>query len=215
MNPVEVFRKAEQFVRRNGFASEIDWCDNRPSFADIDERRFLTEYAWVVFNSGMRNKVIEDKWVSLTSAFQLFIPFMVSRFSEQVREKALAIFGNHKKVDAVIKTAKKIVQEGFEKSMREQIKEKPLEYLETFPFIGPVTKYHLARNLGFDFIKPDRHLVRLASKFNMSPFELCQQIHDKTGRRLGTIDVILWRYCEQKGQTTLKCGENVRELLSS
>lgn len=202
-DPVELFKEAEQLCRENGFGEEVDWCDNRPSFDDTDERRFLTEYAWVVFNSGMSNRVIQNKWVALTGAFHLFIPFMVNRFANQVREKALSIFGNHRKVDAIITVAQKIVKEGFEKSMRAKIEHLTLEYLDSLPMMGEITKYHLARNLGFDYVKPDRHLMKLASCYNMTPFELCYLIHKKTGRRLGTIDVILWRYCEQQGQTTL------------
>ena len=202
-NTLELFNEAEKLVRRNGFGEEIDWCDNRPSFDDVDERRFLTEYAWVVFNSGMSNRVIQAKWVLLTEAFHMFIPFMVSRFSKKVREKALSIFGNKRKVDAVITMAKKIVDEGFEKSMRRKIEHLTLDYLDSLPMIGEVTKYHLARNLGFDYVKPDRHLVKLASQYKLTPFELCYRIHRETGRRIGTIDVILWRYCEQRGQTKL------------
>jgi len=203
-SPIELFAEAEQLVRRNGFGWEIDWCDRRPPFDVVDEQRFLHEYAWVVFNSGMKNKVIRAKWNDLRKAFHHFIPLQVVSSKEKVRTDALHVFNNEKKVDSVIKVAQKIVREGFEKTIREKVEKNPLEYLVSLPYIGKVTKYHLARNLGFDFIKPDRHLVRLAKKFGMTPFELCDLIHQKTGRRLGSIDVILWRYCEQKGQTRLK-----------
>lgn len=200
---IEFFTKAEELVRRNGFGWEIDWCDRRPPFEVIDEQRFLHEYAWVVFNSGMRNKVIRAKWNDLRKAFRYFIPLQIHSNHSQVRINALKVFGNKRKVEAVISVAEKLVEEGFERTITAKIQQKPLEYLQTLPFIGNVTKYHLARNLGFDFIKPDRHLKRLAAKFGMSPFELCDLIHQKTKRRLGTIDVILWRYCEQRGQTQL------------
>jgi len=202
-NPIELFKEAEELVRKNGFGWEIDWCDNRIAFENCDERRFLLEYGWVVFNSGMRNKVISDKWKDLTKAFHYFVPFQILVYEDKVRKEALAIFGNKRKVDAIISTAKKIVNEGFEKSMRAKIEHLTLEYLDSLPMIGEVTKYHLARNLGFDYVKPDRHLVRLATKYGMTPFQLCYLIHKKTGRRLGTIDVILWRFCEQSKQTKL------------
>jgi len=203
MNPLELFTKAEQFVRANGFGWEVDWCDTRLSLDEMDEQRFLYEYAWVVFNSGMRNRVIMNKWEDLRKAFHYFIAFQIVSDKNEVRKRALSVFGNKKKVDAVISTAQRIIDEGFEKSIRAKIEENPLDYLDEFPFIGNITKYHLARNLGFDYVKPDRHLVRLASKFDMTPFQLCELIHQKTGRRLGTIDVILWRFCEQDGQQSL------------
>lgn len=201
-SPTELFMEAEQFLCLNGFGEEIIWCENRPPFEKMDQRAFLCEYAFVVYNSGMKYSVIHGKWVLLTDAFHLFVPHMIVSFEKEVREKVLTIFGHKQKVEAVIIVAKKIVKEGFE-HIRSLIIENPLKYLESLPFIGPVTKYHLARNIGFDFVKPDRHLVRLAEKYNMSPEELCNQIHKETRRRLGVIDVVLWRFMEQHGQQKL------------
>lgn len=201
-DPVELFFDAEKFLRENGFGREIDWCDKRPSFDELTERDFLREYAWVVFNSGMRNAVIEAKWPDLCKAFFYFDVLRILEAEDEALNNALKIFGNYKKVYAVIETAQKIHGEGY-LHFRSQLKKTPLEFLDSLPFIGKVTKFHLARNLGFDYVKPDRHLVRLADKYAMTPSELCSWIHEKTGRRLGTIDVVLWRFCEQRGQTRL------------
>lgn len=201
-SPTELFKEAEKFCLANGFGKEIEWCENRPPFNAVTAQVFLAEYAWVVYNSGMKNSVIAAKWEDLRRAFLWFDYKEICAYSDAVREKALNIFGNKAKVDAVIKMAKKMGSTPTHfKYMKELIQKDPLTELIKFPFIGPTTKYHLARNLGFDFIKPDRHLVRLAKKYNMSPEELCNQIHKETGRRLGVIDVILWRFCEQRGQT--------------
>jgi hypothetical protein len=79
-----------------------------------------------------------------------------------------------------------------------------LDYLDTLPMIGPITKYHLARNLGLDYAKPDRHLVRLAEKFGYSDIQaMCEKLAAYSGWRVGTVDVILWRYSNMKGQTVL------------
>lgn len=203
-DPVQLFKDAEEFLRKNGFGGEIDWCDKRPPFDEIDEHRFLAEYAWVVFNCGMRNSVIEAKWKAIRQAFHYFIPLVIVKNPIKIQAAALKIFGNKKKVHAVIAMAHKIVREGFELSMRSKIQKNPLEYLKSFPFIGDVTKFHFARNLGFEYVKPDRHLKRLAAKYNMTPAELCNLIHEKTGRRLGAIDVVLWRFMEQKGQSRIQ-----------
>jgi len=65
---------------------------------------------------------------------------------------------------------------------------------------GPITKYHLARNLGVDCVKPDRHLARLAERFGYgTPDAMCRAIQDELGGRLGTIDAVLWRYCNLRG----------------
>jgi len=203
--PVELFIEAYKFLVENGYESEIAWCEKRVPFSQIDEQVFLREYAWVILNAGFRYEVIRSKWASLYKAFHRFIPFKIVEDREQVRKNALAVFGYRRKIDAIIDMAEKIWTEGFEASFRPQIEADTLNYLATLPFIGEVTKYHLARNLGFDHIKPDRHLVRLADKYGMTPFEMCNLIHDGIGGeiRLGTIDLVLWRFMEQKGQKRL------------
>jgi hypothetical protein len=198
-SPIALFKKAEQLLRENGFSGEIDWCENRPSLNQMVDSDILREYAWVVFNSGMSNAVIEAKWQDICKAFRFFNLKLILEEQDAVLSDALNIFGHYKKVNAIIQFCKKLWKESF--AFKQQVSEDPLVTLAELPFIGNKTKYHLARNLGFDFVKPDRHLQRLADQYCMTPFKLCNLIHKETGRRLGTIDVILWRFCEQQGKT--------------
>lgn len=72
-------------------------------------------------------------------------------------------------------------------------------YLDSLPMIGPITKYHLARNIGLDYAKPDRHLIRLAEKFGYPDIQvMCTKLSAYSGWRIGTVDVILWRYCNMQ-----------------
>ncbi len=69
--------------------------------------------------------------------------------------------------------------------------------MEALPFIGGITKYHLARNLGMDVVKPDIHLVRMANWYGFTDTTLfCESLglELKTSYRLGTLDLIAWRY---------------------
>ena len=70
-----------------------------------------------------------------------------------------------------------------------------LEFLESLPWIGPVTRYHLAKNLGADEAKPDVHMERLARRDKTSTQALCRRLARRTGYRVATIDSILWRSC--------------------
>lgn len=80
----------------------------------------------------------------------------------------------------------------------EQITSNGVSFLETFPYIGPVTAYHLAKNIGLDVVKPDRHLVRLAASAGYpSPLALCEDIATVLGERLGVVDLVLWRFATQ------------------
>ena len=83
-----------------------------------------------------------------------------------------------------------------------------LEYIGTLPFMGPITKYHLARNIGLDVAKPDRHLTRLAGKYGFPGVqEMCRYISERTSERIGAVDVILWRYCNMHPKLFSGTGE--------
>jgi hypothetical protein len=59
-----------------------------------------------------------------------------------------------------------------------------------------VTTYHLAKNLGVDVVKCDRHLMRLAPILGFhSPEEMCAAIGHQVGEPVSVVDIVLWRYC--------------------
>jgi thermostable 8-oxoguanine DNA glycosylase len=63
------------------------------------------------------------------------------------------------------------------------------------PYIGSITAVHLAKNLGFNVAKPDRHLVRLSRQFGyICAADLCSDIAKDTGEQVKVIDLALWRY---------------------
>jgi len=65
----------------------------------------------------------------------------------------------------------------------------------SFDYIGPVTCFHLAKNLGVDVVKHDRHLVRYASYMGFrDATELCEMISRITGDRVAVVDLVLWRF---------------------
>ncbi len=87
-----------------------------------------------------------------------------------------------------------MADEGFGK-IRAKIASSGVAFLQTFPSIGPITSDHLAKNIGLDLVKPDRHLTRLSQAAGFtSPVDLCRAIADLTGDKLAVIDIVLWRY---------------------
>ena len=70
-----------------------------------------------------------------------------------------------------------------------------LEWLQGLPWIGGITKYHLAKNLGIDCAKPDVHLQRLADREGVTAHVLCERLAKATGYRIATVDLVLWRAC--------------------
>jgi len=161
-------------IIKSGYDAEIDYIDTIKPIEKQDPYTFFLEYVWVVLNAGMKEQVARKIYERYIEDFD------ISAIRHPTKKKAVASMINiyQKKFIELIESDNKI------------------DYLETLPWIGPITKYHLARNIGIDTVKPDRHLVRLAEMFNFeSPLKMCECIQNNNGTKLGTIDVVLWRYC--------------------
>lgn len=70
-----------------------------------------------------------------------------------------------------------------------------LEFCASLPWIGGITKYHLAKNFGAQVAKPDVHLQRLADREGVSPQSLCERLAAESGYCVATVDTLLWRAC--------------------
>jgi hypothetical protein len=73
--------------------------------------------------------------------------------------------------------------------------EDKLAFCETLPWIGGITKYHLAKSYGLDFAKPDVHLQRLADLEGVTAQELCARLAPELGWKVRTVDLVIWRAC--------------------
>ncbi len=68
-----------------------------------------------------------------------------------------------------------------------------LAFLGDLPWIGPITRYHLAKNFGLQVIKPDRWLERIAYVHRTTPVALCAHLSKTTGDPFPLVDTVLWR----------------------
>lgn len=178
----QLFITAYNTVCENGYSWEIDRVRHIKPLSEQEPIIFFIEYVWVVLNAGMKEQVARK-------IFNLFL-----------EDLNLNKIGHLSKRSA-IQTALTSYEKWFSELQKAENK---LSYLESLPWIGPITKYHLGRNIGIDTVKPDRHLVRLAEKYGYaSPLELCQDIKKEFSEPLGVIDVILWRYCNLGGERDL------------
>ena len=177
---IAFFEQAMNYCEDNGFGDEIQWARNI-KFEDIDETEFVISFAWVVINSGMKNQVAE----------KIFEDWCKNG------EKAINHEGKRRAIEFVSKNRYEIM-----KRLRET--DDHLSVLEELDWIGKITKYHLARNIGLDYAKPDRHLVRIAKKYGFKDVQdLCKYLSTYSGERIGVVDVILWRYCNMTGEYTI------------
>lgn len=168
------FYDAYTSIIDSGYGSEIDYIDSIKPIEKQDPYTFFLEYIWVVLNAGMKEQVARKIYERYIENFDISI----IRHPSKKRAIEGMMGDYHKKFNELMESDNKV------------------DYLESFSWIGPITKYHLARNIGIDTVKPDRHLVRLAEMFRFdNPSTMCKAIQKDNGTKLGTIDVILWRYC--------------------
>jgi len=191
---LERYEQAKSIVRGSGFESEIKWTEETV-FDNIDRALFLQEAAWVVLNSGMRESVIRKKYSRILIAFRRLEDLdLILKEREIVLQDALRVFGHRKKMEAILEIVRRVHEMGYEEVCRRVLAD-GIKFIQTFPFMGPATSYHFARNIGLDAVKPDRHLIRIATVTGYeTPHALCQQISEMTGDRIGVVDVVLWRF---------------------
>jgi hypothetical protein len=168
------YRCMREAVSVSGFASEIRWAQRVGAPESADD--FASELIFVICSSGMREQVARKIYDGVMAALRCGL---VAGDVFRHRGKARSI--NHVWYDR--------------ESLFDQYKAAgdKLAWLAGVDWIGPITKYHAARNLGLDVIKPDRHLVRIAAAAGTTPDDLCARMAADSGDRIGVVDIVLWR----------------------
>ncbi len=194
MQIVENYCFIKNIIIAAGYKDEITWQENI-KLDDISESDFLRESAWVVLSSGMRESVVRNKFRDLSRIFynwESANKIVIHSFACKL--EALTVFNHQPKVDAIVSIASIVDSYGFSR-YKSLIQEDSMENLMMLPFIGPATAFHLAKNIGIDVVKPDRHLVRYAQASGYeTPRDMCAAISDITGDRLSVVDLVLWRF---------------------
>jgi len=168
------FRELNQKVIRAGYQNEIDWQQRVCQCQDFSE--FAWQTIWVIISSGMKNQVARVIEERVIEAWQNGHP-LSGAFKHKGKVKAIEYILDN--------------QEALYKNYL--VADDKLAYLEALPYIGQITKYHLAKNLGEDVVKPDRHLVRIAAQYNKTPDDLCAGLAKQLGCKKATVDIIIWR----------------------
>lgn len=161
---------------------------------------WFQELIWVIHASGFSAKAVGKFITKITNAYGDF-KSCAGMNEEELLSVASPICNNPPKLLAVQKGSR-IILEGFESGDWLSWKKdnfKSAEDFSKFPFVGKVTCYHMARNLGYlESVKPDLHLNRIAKYYNFpSAFDMCASIQDDAP--LGLRDLALWYYCSTFG----------------
>ena len=194
---VDAYLDAKYALLSAGYADEIDWQDSR-SPERVDESTFLEEAAWVVLSTGFSEKVLRGRFDTISRAFLYWEnAHTIVRHAQVCEAHALAAFNHRGKIHAITTLARIVATSGFSDIWDEVVKD-PVETLRGFPYIGPVTSLHLAKNLGFDVAKPDRHLIRISKVLRFDCVEkLCRSVSHEVGDRTAVVDLVFWRFATE------------------
>lgn len=174
----DTYMDLKEKVRAAGYAHEVDWAEE---LAPVQSSwRFYLEYVWVVVNSGMKEQIARKIYERIIDALG--------------KDKLPStVFGHKAKAQAMVEVLANLT-DTFHKYRSIGSDEERIEFLQTLPWIGPVTKYHLAKNLGITTVaKPDRHLVRIAKLVGLTAQKLCEEISGVTGDTVAVVDLVIWR----------------------
>ncbi len=202
-----LFFLLEEYLIKSGLASDKDeFCVIKERLVNppvLSPNEFAEEVIYVILASGFRQKIAKQKF------FQI-MEFIYSG-NDVVPEKLLPIFGNVNKINAICKVWKN--KEEYSKQFYNccDVKSK-MQYLETLPHIGNITKNHIARNLGINDVKYDVWIQRLGiaifgedglkegfplnEKVKAACDKLFSFIEKETSLPRGYIDVVLWKSCQ-------------------
>lgn len=174
---LETYQQVKQSIIDKGFEEDIHWAEHiKPP---EDAWHFAREYVFVVCNSGMK--------------FQIAVKIFERVMEALTQRRSVATVFGHKGKAAAITKVWRNRQNYFDTFKVQPTVLDKLAYLRSLPWIGDITKYHLAKNLGVDCAKPDRHLVRIAERYGTETHALCAHLARLSGDRVATVDVVLWR----------------------
>lgn len=168
-------------------SDDIAWSENILPPANAED--FAWEAIFVICNSGMKNTIARRIYERVVEQLSLGLP-------------VADVFGHPGKTRAI----ETIWAQRDELYRSYNAAEDKVAFCATLPWIGGITKYHLAKNFGADVAKPDVHLQRLADREGTTAQSLCERLAAATGYRAATVDVLLWRACAN-GVINSKTGE--------
>lgn len=157
----------------------------------MDSTEFLRSYCFVVYASGMRYETVNSLFPGLAAAFKDFDLAKLRRMRST--KKPMKVFALERKARNFLDGAHAIADEGYS-DFKERVTRKGMDSLERLPGIGPITKKHLAKNIGLaDVVKDDRWLIKAAELTGWRyPDDMVEFLSSETGETQHVVDVVIW-----------------------
>jgi hypothetical protein len=194
------YREALSYIEKNRGKelNEIRRTSSPEYFQQLTVEDFLQEYIWTVYAAGFKVAILEAKFSDLGRAFGDFSLNAICRMTSIAQ--VLRVINHTKKAESVIEGAKMISKIGFSNLKRLLVEKGPAALMD-LPYIGPVNKNQLARDIGLASLHKDdiwiQRLVGLSG--SRSGEQMVNRLSQKFGEPPGIIDLILWRFCADAG----------------
>ena len=199
---IQHFQKARDWIEESEHAHRVSVL--RSLYPDqVDAGFFFRHYAPVVLAAGYSWRNLETLSPRLNKAFIEYDYQAIAKNPVSVFQSALEVFNHKGKVGAIVSMAERLASDDWAGLKAKLTGPNHLEEIDALPWIGAITKYHLARNIGLDYEKPDRRMCEIAGEFGYTDdtpgvFSMVRAIQEYSGERPGVIDLILWRYEEMR-----------------
>lgn len=157
----------------------------------MNSEEFIRSYCFVVYASGMKYETVNGLFPELRRAYKGFDLLKLRKMNST--EAPMRVFALERKARNFLDGVHSIADEGFEK-FKERASRRGMDALERLPGIGPITKKHLAKNIGLaDIVKDDRWLVKAAEITGWRyPEDMVEFLSAQTGETQHVIDVVIW-----------------------
>lgn len=172
------------------------WAENLGPPQNADQ--FAGEVVWVILCAGVKAQNARKTEARVLDALERGRP-------------VAKVFGHRGKAAAIERVWRQREElfAQFRQLLAADDQARLIDWCQDIPFVGPITRYQLAKNLGVDVVKPDRHISRLAGYPDWQEwarpgriatlFEacmaLCRPLAEAFGDRIITVDTVLWAGC--------------------
>lgn len=189
---VRCYLRAKRKVIEAGYWTEIHWQDEL-DLSRVTRQLFMREATWVILAAGLSDLTVRRLFPRIAALLHGFHPDSISQ-DRRVAEDIISVFKHRGKTAAIVEIATRLARLD-DYGLRALLREDATGFIQTLPYMGPATSRHLAKNIGCQVAKPDRHLVRLArSARRRDPDALCGEISQWLGEPVAVVDLVLWRW---------------------
>ena len=191
---LRIYAEASEYATKAGCLDEVEWQRN-VIFEEFSETDFLRETAWVILCSGFREKIVRRVFDHISLCFcDWESSSAILDADPYCRVTAMGSFRSPRKLRSIVDAARYVNERRFD-NFKLDVLADPYTELQKIPYIGVITVWHLAKNLGLDVAKPDRHLARISSGLGFEDAaHFCREISRLCGEQQKVVDLIVWRY---------------------